>query len=254
VKPWHDEGFLRQKYEVEGLSITQIAREWGVGDETIRKALLKFGIPRRPRGNPKGCLRQPDLSLSPVLSYLLGVLLGDGSVVCSNGQWQIVLAAKDEPFIDSFAGALQRIGLVAHKHRYGRLWRCSSGSKVLGEWYRSLTLEDVERMVAVHPWDFLRGFFESEGTFCIGINGDVRVGFTNARSGLLQMVQRFLEAVGYDSKVYGPYRPTKELPSHRKMAYRLWLVGPSEKKVEFVKRLNPCIKNVPRDYQKREAA
>lgn len=43
----------RQWYEVEGLSITQVAERAGVGRRTARRHLLESGVTMRPRGRPR---------------------------------------------------------------------------------------------------------------------------------------------------------------------------------------------------------
>jgi len=90
--------------------------------------------------------------------------------------------------------------------------------------------------------------FESEGTYTIGANSSMHVYFSNFDCGLLLMIQQLLTTLGYNSKIYESKH--KSHFSGRKVTeYRLELVGPSVKKHEFIKKLEPVIKNRPYDYR-----
>jgi len=196
----------------------------------------------------------PDLDSSPELAYILGVIDGDG---CVSGYDQIVLDVKDYAFAKEFETALKAIGLRANtrnndywnkdleRQYYG--WQCYARSAVFVCWFKGLTREQKEEIVSQFPDQYLKGFFESEGTYYINTDGSVYVRFFNTNYELLLMVQRLLTLLGYASNIYE--RKFKGYFSGREVtAYTLSLLGSSEEKHEFIKRIKPIIKNKPYDY------
>lgn len=76
---------LRDLYERQRLSLTQIAEQKGVHNETVRQYLILFGIPRRSIA--EATIRYPRTSFSGNLiekAYLLGFRAGDLNVHLAN--------------------------------------------------------------------------------------------------------------------------------------------------------------------------
>jgi len=252
-KLYQNPDWFKQKHLEEGWNIYRMARECGVSWDTIRYWGRKHGIPLQKHGtNDK---QYPNLELSPELAYILGVIDGDG---CVSGDGHIQLNAKDYVFAKEFEKALKAIGLRAkvterndwnkNLERQYHGWKCYAYSTVFVHWYNGLTQEQKEGIVRQFPEQYLKGFFESEGSYYLDTNGSVHVYFSNFDYDLLLMVQRLLTLLGYDSNIYESkhkgYFTGREVTS-----YRLSLLGPGAKKHEFIKRLNPCIKNRPYDYR-----
>jgi len=237
---------------VEGKSIDQIAFEQGVAWQTIQRHLVKNDIPIQK--SVIGAKQYLNLEPSPTLSYILGVIDGDGSV---HGNDRIELSVKDYAFAKEFETALKAIGLRANVikddywkkdlQRQARMWKCYAYSAVFVRWYKGLTQEQKEGIARQYPKEYLKGMFESEGTYVIGPNGSVHVRFFNFDYELLLVVQRLLTLLGYESKIYESkfkgYFTGQEVTE-----YTLNLLGSSEKKHEFIKRIKPVIKNQPYDY------
>jgi intein-encoded DNA endonuclease-like protein len=134
---------------------------------------------------------------NPNFSYVLGAFMGDGWL-CSNKR-QIVVVAKDRDFIESVRLAFQKTGVKAFMCRYRALWLTGVTRKLLGEFINNLTLEDLEKIVSQtndHKIQFIRGFFDAEGTVCDEkgcLNGIVKIRNTDLK--LLNMVKRLLESL-----------------------------------------------------------
>jgi len=244
--------WLYNEHIVKGKSINKIADEQGVSWATIRDHLIKNDIPIQKHGNSDK--QYPNLEPSPNLSYILGVIDGDGSV---NGVDRIELGTKDYEFAKEFETALKAIGLRANTRnndrwnkslkRQQRIQKCYASSAVFVDWYRSLLREQKEEIVQQFPEEYLKGMFESEGTYTIVTNGGVHVHFSNTDYESLLMVQRLLALLGYDSNIY-EFKFKDYFSGQEKIQYRLNLLGSSEEKHEFIKRIKPVIKNQPYNY------
>jgi len=245
-------GWLWNEHIKEGKSIRQIALEQGVHWVTIRSHLVKNEIPIQKHAPSNK--QYPNLKPSPELSYILGVIDGDGSV---SGYDYIQLGTKDYVFAKEFERALKAIGLrakvIKDDHwnrdlkRQQRMWKSYAYSVVFAQWYNDLTQEQKEGIARQYPEKYLQGFFESEGTYIIRTDGNARVHFSNLDHELLLMIQRLLTLLGYESNIYE--RKLKTQLSRREVTvYSLELLGSNKEKHEFIRKLNPCIKNKPYDY------
>jgi len=233
-------------------SMYQIAKEQKVTQMTIRRHLIKNNIPIRESNHGKK--QYPNLYPSPELAYILGVIDGDG---CVSGYDRIDLVTKDKVFAEEFAKALKAIGLrasVVERHFWNRDlkrqyhgWQCYAHSVVFVRWYRSLTQEQKEGIAKQFPEQYLKGFFESEGTYTIGADGSAHVHFSNLDYELLVMVQKLLTLLGHESRIYGS-KHRGQFTGREVTEYMLNLLGSSEEKHEFIKRIKPVIKNRPYDY------
>jgi len=249
-KLYQNPDWFKQKHLEEHWSINKMADECSVTWRTVRRWGKKLGIPVQKHDNKQ----YPNLEPSPELSYILGVLDGDGSV-SSDGHIQ--LGVKDYKFAKEFERALKAIGLrakVKERNNWNKSlkrqehgWKCQAYSVVFVRWYRSLTREQKEEIVGQFPEKYLKGFFESEGTYIVNTNGGVLVHFSNLNYELLLKVQRLLATLGYKSRIYET-KVKGHFSGREKTAYKLNLLGSSEKKHEFIKRIKPVIKNRPYDY------
>jgi len=248
---WNKE-WLWNEYIIKEKSIAQIAREQKVGPTTIRRHLIKNDVPIRE--SDLGKKQYPNLEPSPALAYVLGILDGDGNV---SGYDRTQLGVKDRVFAKAFAEALRAIGLRARVGKDGHWnkslkrqyygWQCQATSVIFVRWHNGLTRGQREEIATKYPWEYLKGFFESEGTYYISPGGSANVHFSNFNYALLLMVQRLLTALGYDSRIY-EFKRKDHFTGREVTVYRLRLLGSSAKKHEFIKRLNPVIKNRPYDY------
>jgi len=129
------------------------------------------------------CTYIPDLVPSPELSYILGVRYGDLNV----RNYNAVLIVKDKDFAEEFA----RCSEVIMKRPYvvsGR-YRVIVGSKALCDFLKLPLLEAHSYWIEEYPAEFLRGFFDSEGS----PNIKPFICVSNCNKSLLYYVNRLLD-------------------------------------------------------------
>ncbi|MFH0829731.1 MAG: LAGLIDADG family homing endonuclease [Candidatus Aenigmatarchaeota archaeon] len=113
---------------------------------------------------------QPLLEPSLELSYILGVLEGDGCVYKTKtayGHEHIIqLCVKDKKFLEEFNRCLGKVFSRTVKIIYCKsgLYKICLRSKAFYEWYYNLTAEELSRISLTHPNAFIKGFYDSEGS------------------------------------------------------------------------------------------
>jgi len=208
-------------------------KKWGV---KIKKILQSPAIRKKIRHHKGEEIQIPPPN-SPMLSYVLGVLLGDGSVYYHKraGTYVICLKAKEKKFVESFRKALLQIGLYPSKLYFDKTcWSTRAYCLPFFSWYKSLRLNQIYNMVVEHPIEFLRGFYESEGS----LNKKTgRVTIYNTNEILLKIVAKLIKQLGFDIGWY------KYKYSNR-FIYSLYIRGGKKQTLHFINLLKPCIKGV----------
>lgn len=168
------------RWSAEEYNYAKQCRELGIAPKTVAKNL---GIPvttiyewkkKPPRWITD--VFHPAIIDSAALSYVLGVLLGDGYI--GGDTWYlkksypISLTVKDRDFAISFANALssilhKRVAVrsVTKKCR-GKDWhgyRVHTKHRAFSLWYHALNLSLIGACVRSELGPFLRGFADSEG-------------------------------------------------------------------------------------------
>ncbi len=128
----------------------------------------------------RGKYNHPDLSNTPCMAYVLGVLKGDGFTLSTTKGDMIVLQVNAKPFAQAFQQALEKIGLPAGlrdmtKYKSSTKYRVTAYSLLLVTWYKALELIDIRNFLELRTNDalfypFLR-FYESDGSL-YGDKGD----------------------------------------------------------------------------------
>jgi len=224
-----DRETLKRLYWKERKTQREIAEMLGVSRSRIEYYIHKYNL-TRPRGKPFDMTKVEDLS------YIIGVLLGDGHVRISkkdNGGI-IVLRQKRKKFAESFHKALKTIGLRPKTWRYKDYYITCASSKPFVEWYLSLDLMEIEKFVCQNKdcmREFVRGFYESEG--CNEVRPPHwRIHIYNSRIELLQLLRRVLQQLGLNFKLKKVRDNMYELCSYDK-----W------QNLRFIEIIKPCIKN-----------
>lgn len=196
-----------------------------------------------------------NLEPTPTLSYVLGVLLGDGYVYTTHikgvRRCIVGLGTVSEDFAKSFAQALASLGMhprirVRKPQGFGKKPRfeVESISAMFYDWYKELTLEDIKKIVSTdkeHIIAFIKGFYESEGSLIIKDKerGYLGILLSNTNKKLLELVKELLQTLGFNAKLYGPYKNRGARGNTTE--YRVALTSTSEVE-RFIKVINPCIK------------
>ncbi len=194
-----------KKLREDGLSYSGISRKIG---KEFNVRISKATVLRWCKGTNDtfNKTKKVQLTPSPELAYVVGAYFGDASATeGSNYRYKVKLKVIDREFAEAFAGALRGIGLNPRmgfendRTRTGR-WYVEVTSKGL---FRFLT-EPRERLFEVagaYPREFLKGFFDSEGSAVVS-KGRVKVLASNYDIEVLRLCQNLLEGLGIHSKIY----------------------------------------------------
>lgn len=247
---------LNELYWGRKQTIEEIATAYGVSTWSIRHRIDRWGIRPRTIGeamklaHEKGRIGlRPKLDPTPTLAYVLGVLKGDGSVYKVKHKrtkgigysYVIELSVSEDGFLKSFASALKNIGLHPSVMKKGKYIKVIAWSKPFYDFYKKLTVRDIADMLKDDSMrlSFLRGFYESEGS-CV-FRDTVIIQMTNTDLELLNLVKELIHKLGYNCKII-PHGSNREYPW--KPLWVLYMVGIREDKMEFLKRVSPCIKTL----------
>lgn len=198
---------------------------------------------------------EPDLTPTPTLAYVLGVLYGDGSASkyhLKNGGFAYAFRLKviDKEFVDSFKSALEKIGLHSsrvyiekpNQENLQDLFFVKMFSKPFYTWFKGLMWGHVYEFIKTIEMkrEFIRGFYESEGHLSRNHperKNDKcwRVGITNTNLELITLVQRILNDLGF---FFFSHKARPRPPRRQKYDLRL---NKREAVERFLTEINPCI-------------
>ena len=229
-------------YLIEGLTVTEIGKRLGITAAGVNYWMSKFNL--CGQRHVKFLLFEP----SPALSYVLGVILGDGCVnKRKNGGYTIRLNVKDREFANSFSKAMRLIGFNTGKllhirsknPKWSDTWLSCSYSKEFGEWYNGMTLKEKINLAMKFPCDFTRGVYESEGSI-VRHHGNLDLSITNTKEKGCEIIMAIKNNLpdGIKSSV-----------STRKNKYGKVYTLSITKNIDirrFLAWTMPCIKTVPR--------
>lgn len=231
---------LEKIYKLEGYR--QTAEHLGVSTSTVYNWLKKNGI------SPLRKASKPNLSLSTDLLYILGVLRGDGFTIRKN-RYTAGLVTVSAKFAISFADALRNIGLhpqfysytLSYRSKKRRAYRVVVSSKIFVEWYRDLNDGDIKKMIGEDrklAAAFVRGFFESEGSFYLIKDKYPAIEIGNANFQLMTMVRDLISLLGVSMNFWSGEKAGKE-----RQFYRLHKAGKTV--LDLINTIKPCIKASP---------
>jgi len=223
------------------MSIAKIVATLNISRSTVEGWIYK-------NKNPDNLFNHPKLHPSKELSYILGVLYGDGCVTTSGKSTYVVkLRTTSLIFALKFKEALERIGLnpkidieMASKKnpRLKDKYVVRAFSKIFYSWYKSLSLDILREIIKGYEIDFLRGFYESEGSIDLRRKrGQLRIRITNTNYELLELVKNIIEKNVRISCNIQKRKDTK------KPAFDIVFEG-NKKCLKFLETVRPCIKNV----------
>lgn len=229
----------------DGKSMSDIAREYGVSPEAISYQYKKLGV--KTRSKLQELLFEP----SPALSYVIGVLFGDGCVYrnpARNGGCEIKLNVTDRVFALSFSKALNLIGVrsntLAERASNNPKWKATNltygNSKSFYEWWEGHDDQFLIGEAAVFPQDFVRGMYESEGSIKWH-HGRLEISISNTDLNLLGVVKDEIQIRGIRC---GWFNKKRSQPHHKDSA-EITITNALDVK-RFLAWTMPCIKIQPR--------
>lgn len=253
---------LERLYWEEGKSGLEIAKEFGLKSSTsIYNRMKMWGIQSRSHSQAtslaykKGKLdpshpKKVDFTEEEALSYILGVMIGDGGIYESRkDEFLVELNQTRKRFAQSFKKALEKIGLnpkIYGPHQpknkdHSPLYMTKAHSKLLVEWFEQLNLEEIFQYVVkdlANAREFIRGFYESEGSNVISSSWRLSIGSTERKK--LEIVDRVLNKIGFKFR----FKEVNRGKSWRGIdgSYRLEITK-YEQNLRFLREIKPCIKN-----------
>lgn len=203
--PTKDE--LENLYWDNRLNQREISEVYKVWDACVSGWMKQYDIPVRSLSERNQKI--VDLTMNERMAYILGIMFGDGGVFY-NRKWrtyQVVLNTVSKPFAESFKSSLKEIGLAPclwivkrangrHKQQY----RVNASSKMFVDWFRKIDIQSVENLLhqsLSFTITFLRGFYESEGTYskdCCFLS--------NRNKELVNLVSKLLLKIGIEHRIY----------------------------------------------------
>jgi len=132
---------LKRLYTEEKFSTLKLAKKYRCSQWTVRSNLIKNRIKLR---NSSDFLKwsvpanqiNPNISHSSNLSYILGVIFGDGWVYNFKHNYFIGLDSIDYVFCKSFSDSLKKVGLNPNLFPKGKYWRTVASSKLFYNWIK----------------------------------------------------------------------------------------------------------------------
>lgn len=192
----------------------------------------------------------PNLTPSETLSYILGVIKGDGCVYLHKQKrrsGKVILVVKSSVFRDSFSNALTDIGLHPYNIIQRDLIGTEASSSCFCKWYKNLSIDDIKKHVKGYEYAFLRGFYESEGSlyktvpnkqwYCISI--------CNTNKELIDLICYILCNYNIQYRLYTTKRTkglVKGIMYNLKDKYTIH-IGHQKNINKFLEIVTPCIKN-----------
>lgn len=244
---------LKKLYNQNKMSTLKLAKKYNCSQWTIRSNLLKNNIKLRGCSDflkwkaPANQIN-PNISNSPIISYVLGVILGDGWTYNYKHNYFVGLDSIDYVFCKSFFNSLKDIGLNPNIFLRKKCWRTVASSKIFYNWFKTLKFEDIKKLALNYPLHFLRGIYESEG--CLLINRDKKghkkyfsVIIVNTNKKIISLSNLLLKRKGFNPRINlrKPKFPRKYI----------WVLALNkQKEIDiFLNLIKPCIKNKQKIYK-----
>lgn len=204
----------------------QIRSERGWGYRRISRALSdEHGI-HVPKGTVQNWIlgiHNPIMRLhryfepiaSPELSYVIGIVLGDGYTTVDKGRIIVGLTNKDKHLLRVFLRSVAKIlktpsaGRIVKGTQHGTL-KATLGSTLLGLFLRK-PLSELTPFIEQYPAEFVSGFFDAEGCAAVGAGGkslSVNLRASNTNVTILQLIRGLLnEKFGITSSIHVGRKP-----------------------------------------------
>jgi len=238
---------LENLYSKNKMSTIEIARELSCSQWVVWSLLKHYDIKLRGPNDyhswksPANQIK-PILDPSSTLSYVIAVILGDGWTYKMNHTYSIGLEVQDKIFCDNFSVALKKLGLNPSVFKNKTYWRVAATSKLFYEWFESLSFNEIKVLVKNYPIDFIRGFYESEGSFSAYKSKKynyttLTITIVNTNKDLMSFVKELLEGLGFHPSMH----KREKLALQRNPIWAV-LIGKKLEVKLFLDMIKPCIK------------
>jgi len=250
-------GALRKLYYDKKLGTTQISKIFGCNEETVRKKMVRFGIPRRTNSESKTKYPKTDFGKDGLeRSFLLGFRTGDLHVRKNHALVRVSGTSTHYEFVKLFRRLFEKYGHISVKERFHR------GMK---EWLMTCDLNKSFEFLMEKPkrvpdeilannglfFSFLAGYSDAEGSWVITDNGRggirYRLSIGSQDRGILVDIKSKLEELGFNPLFYLKSRAGTKVGfgAYKKDYYSLILARNGD-----VKRLAAILKDGSMHFEK----
>ncbi|NJE26330.1 DNA endonuclease [Thermococcus sp. MV5] len=188
-----------------GLNYSQIAKR-ALEEKGIKISRVTISRWCKGEHDPFNKIKFVNLEPSPSLAYIIGVYFGDASInIHGNYKYRVRLKVIDKEFAEAFARALKEIGANPriYEESDGRRKRFVTEATSKGVYYLLNKPKEILFEIArTHPTEFLKGFFDSEGTF--NFNSKQGYGYLSASNydiEVLEFCRGLLKSLGIESRI-----------------------------------------------------
>jgi intein-encoded DNA endonuclease-like protein len=195
--------FTREELErlYSEMGMKKIAEKYGVNVYAIQYWIKKFNIPTKRKWR----FIKPNLDPSPELSYVIGAILGDGTIakkLNSRKRNLVEFNSTDPIILDVFNISICKV--LGKKNLYKIHWekrgkyrslgRIAISSQAFWEFMRQ-PQEKLLEVASKYPVQFLRGFFDAEGSSYLakGKQHYFKISCSNSNLALLTYIKKLLE-------------------------------------------------------------
>lgn len=198
-----------------------------------------------------------EFPINPDLAYVLGTLWGDGCVTKAKRkqggfQYRIILKVKSKEFADYFINKIKKTinpnvnKCLIMRKGYGLHQKAETNSKPFVDWYKAKSLAQIAELVIEKGEEnitqFVKGFFDSEGTAYINLYENTKhsvkreIKMVNTDKEKLEHIQKMLKQLGITVKITIVRQGTKE----RKTVYGL-RINKKLPQCKFIEKVNCTI-------------
>lgn len=193
-EPLLSEEELEHAYFENRMQIGEIADAHQVHPITISRLLERYGYTSRKGGASR--MGENDYPPSPKLSYVLGVIFGDGYTTKTKKSAYIIgLHVMDLDFAKVFRESMSRIlGKNGYLYKYEKTnaYRTEFCSKPFYSFMDDTPLNALFEIASRYPSQFIKGFFDSEGNVNIGKYNQPRIEIYNQKREYLDFIRSLL--------------------------------------------------------------
>ncbi len=210
-----------------------------ISEKRIKACNSKENIQRlkklSKKSQPIAVKKAREINVKPILNnkidknlaYILGVLFGDGHL----SQGRIILSATDKDFVENFKNKLEKWSKydtriysrnikVSGKIKKRKIqWACYLDSVEIGKFLKKIAINNLKEKQ--HKVSFLRGFFDSEGSF----SKDYELITYNKDLEKMKQVSKFLGDLKLDNRIKG--YTVKNINGKKILYYYLKVIGKS---------------------------
>ena len=200
-------------YYLAGNGLKSTGSKFGYGAYATKSILIKNNIPIRNFSqsailsniNRKKFFCDVDYfkTQSANMAYILGFLAADGYVGLNNNEIKITLAEKDSELLEKIKEELKYTGEVKHNTTSKGFdiatleITCSEYKKDLAQYniipQKTFTFSIPDTLQEKYYIDFIRGYWDGDGTICTAGKSAIRSSLCGARKITLEQILNFLE-------------------------------------------------------------